>query len=70
MPGGKTGKQKGGGSKNKNKRRGKDEQGLDLGGDIDMFDQRFDKAEWLKKNADHLNYDAINRDDYDDDNLK
>jgi len=61
-----------GGSKNRNKRRGggKDEQGLDIGGDIDMFDQRFDKIEWLKKNAVHLNYDAINRDDYDDDNLK
>ena len=50
-------KQKGG--KNKNRKRGKDEQGLDSGlGDVDIFDQRFDREEWLKKNAVHLGYDA------------
>eukprot|EP00484_Ammonia_sp_Unknown_P026804 CAMPEP_0197040030 /NCGR_PEP_ID=MMETSP1384-20130603/16786_1 /TAXON_ID=29189 /ORGANISM="Ammonia sp." /LENGTH=67 /DNA_ID=CAMNT_0042470715 /DNA_START=76 /DNA_END=279 /DNA_ORIENTATION=- len=67
MPGGKTAKQKGG-KGNKNKKRGKDEDG-GLG-DVDLFDQRFDREEWLKKNAVHLNYDAINRDDYDDDDLQ
>ena len=56
MPSGKTGKQKGG--KNKNRKRGKDEQGMDGLGDVDIFDQRFDREEWLKKNAVHLHYDC------------
>eukprot|EP00485_Elphidium_margaritaceum_P015985 CAMPEP_0202726534 /NCGR_PEP_ID=MMETSP1385-20130828/184660_1 /ASSEMBLY_ACC=CAM_ASM_000861 /TAXON_ID=933848 /ORGANISM="Elphidium margaritaceum" /LENGTH=70 /DNA_ID=CAMNT_0049392755 /DNA_START=44 /DNA_END=256 /DNA_ORIENTATION=- len=70
MPGGKAAAKTTKGAKgNRNRKKGKDE--FDGGlGDVDVFDQRFDKDEYLKKNAVHLNYDSINRDDYDEDDLK